>query len=133
MKSTNQQGILAAALLLAWGPLVSRSEAVDYLREIKPVLAERCQSCHGALKQKAGLRLDTAARLLAGGTDGAVVVAGKPDASRLLKRLTTDDMHERMPLDAAPLKPVPVSVISVPPKVEPEFGVIAVILGVAGT
>lgn len=111
MRSANQQGILATALLLAWSPLVSRSEVVDYLREIKPILAERCQSCHGALKQKAGLRLDTAARLLAGGTDGAVVVAGKPDASRLLERLTTNDVHERMPLDAAPLKPGQIAAI----------------------
>jgi mono/diheme cytochrome c family protein len=111
VRSANQLGILATALLLAWGPLVSRSEAVDYLREIKPVLAERCQSCHGALKQKAGLRLDTAARLIAGGTDGAVVVAGNPDASRLLARLTTDDVHQRMPLDAAPLKPEQIAAI----------------------
>jgi len=111
VRSANQQGILAAALLVAWSGLVSRIEAVDYLLEIKPVLAERCQSCHGGLKQKAGLRLDTAARLLAGGTDGAVVVAGKPDQSRLLERLTTDDIHERMPLDAAPLKPEQIAAI----------------------
>ena len=34
---------------------------VDYAREVKPLLKERCYSCHGALKQKAGLRLDTVA------------------------------------------------------------------------
>ncbi len=111
MRSANQQGIFAAALVLASSGFVSWSEAVDYLREIKPVLAERCQSCHGALKQKAGLRLDTAASLIDGGTDGAVVVPGKPDESRLLDRLTTEDVHERMPLDAAPLKPEQIAAI----------------------
>ena len=96
---------------MASSGFVSPSEAVDYLREIKPVLAERCQSCHGALKQKAGLRLDTAASLIDGGTDGAVVVPGKPDESRLLDRLTTEDVHKRMPLDAAPLKPEQIAAI----------------------
>jgi mono/diheme cytochrome c family protein len=85
--------------------------AADYLRDIKPVLKERCQSCHGALKQQAGLRLDTAARLLAGGKEGPVVAAGKPEESRLLSRLTTSDVHERMPLDAAPLKPEQIAAI----------------------
>lgn len=101
------RAILAAVALSAC-PLRA---AVDYLGEIKPVLKERCQSCHGALKQRAGLRLDTAARLRAGGKEGPVVVAGKPDESRLLSRLTTSDVHERMPLDAAPLKPGQIAAI----------------------
>src|SRR5262249_5888289 len=37
--------------------------AVDYSRDVKPILAKRCVACHGVLKQKAGLRLDTAARV----------------------------------------------------------------------
>ncbi|MDG2125941.1 MAG: DUF1549 domain-containing protein [Verrucomicrobiales bacterium] len=63
-------------------------EASDYLAEIKPVLRERCYSCHGALKQKADLRLDTAAGLLGSG----VVESGE-----LLRRLTHGDLEERMP------------------------------------
>ena len=35
---------------------------VDYARDVKPILVRRCVACHGALKQKAKLRLDTAAR-----------------------------------------------------------------------
>jgi mono/diheme cytochrome c family protein len=110
-RSANPRAILATAVLWAWSGLLSKGGAVDYLHEIKPVLAERCQSCHGALKQKGGLRLDTAARLLEGGADGAIVIAGKPDASRLLERLTTEDPHQRMPLEAAPLKPEQIDAI----------------------
>lgn len=83
---------------------VAGYESADYLREIKPVLQARCYACHGALKQQAGLRLDTAERLRAGGKNGLVVVPGKPEESRLLARLNSGDPHERMPLDAAPLK-----------------------------
>lgn len=106
-----QQGRLSATLLLAWVATLYPARAVDYLRDIKPVLKERCQSCHGALKQQAGLRLDTAARLLIGGKEGAVVVPGKPEESRLIVRLTTSDVHERMPLEAAPLQPQQIAAI----------------------
>lgn len=75
------------------------------------MLRERCQSCHGALKQQAGLRVDTAARLLAVGKAGPVVVPGKPAESRLLERLTATDEHERMPLEAAPLQPGEIAAI----------------------
>jgi mono/diheme cytochrome c family protein len=47
---------------------------VDYARDVKPVFAHRCTACHGALKQRAGLRVDAAALLLKGGVHGAVVV-----------------------------------------------------------
>jgi hypothetical protein len=84
--------------------MASPAPGIDYLREIKPVLRERCQSCHGALKQQAGLRLDTAERLLAGGKNGPVVVPGRPEESPLLARLLSADEAERMPFEAAPLK-----------------------------
>ena len=38
---------------------VLRVEAVDYSSQIKPLLKQKCYACHGGLKQKAGLRLDT--------------------------------------------------------------------------
>ncbi len=64
--------------------------AVDYEKEIKPLLKERCYACHGALKQKADLRLDTVAAMRHGGDDG--------DATKLLiERVTSTDKHDRMP------------------------------------
>jgi hypothetical protein len=64
--------------------------AVDYEKEIKPLLKERCYACHGALKQKADLRLDTVVAMKRGGDDG--------DATKLLiERVTTTDKADRMP------------------------------------
>ncbi len=77
---------LAFAALPAW--------AVDYEREIKPLLKERCYACHGALKQKADLRLDTAAAMRKGGDNGDIL-AGDP--ALLLERVTTADKDDRMP------------------------------------
>ena len=52
---------------------------------VRPILVERCQSCHGEAKAKGGLRLDTRDGLMLGGGSGPVVVAGKPAESPLVE------------------------------------------------
>ena len=50
--------------------LPARAEdTVDYLRQVKPILTQRCYACHGALKQKGGLRLDTGEAIRRGSKD----------------------------------------------------------------
>lgn len=90
--------IAATAFLLATDSLpVVAADPVDYAKQIKPILAARCFRCHGASKEEGRLRLDTAAALRVGGENGAAIVAGKSDASLLLKRVRTSDDSERMP------------------------------------
>ena len=67
--------------------------APDYLTAVKPLFASRCFDCHGALKQKAKLRVDTAAAMIA----AEVVIPGKPDESLLIELISTPDVDERMP------------------------------------
>lgn len=80
-------------------------DAVDYARTIKPVLKARCFACHGALKQQAGLRLDSVALIAKGGESGLIVTPGDSAASPLLKRVSATDDAERMPPEGEPLKP----------------------------
>ena len=93
MKSPISGGFIALALLCS-DPL--RAE-VDYVKNIKPLLHARCYSCHGGLKQKADLRLDTVSAMLKGGKDGPVIERGKPVKSLLIERITSTDLDERMP------------------------------------
>ena len=69
----------------------------DYFQNIKPLFAEKCNSCHGALKQNAGLRLDAGSLILNGGTNGPVVEPGNVDESLILERVTDSDSEHRMP------------------------------------
>ena len=71
--------------------------AGDYEAVLKPLLRERCVSCHGALQQKAGLRLDTVAGMLRGGKHGPVLVVGKAEQSVMVLRTSSADADERMP------------------------------------
>ncbi|MFM7150642.1 MAG: c-type cytochrome domain-containing protein, partial [Gemmataceae bacterium] len=54
-------------------------------KHIRPLLVEKCQSCHGEKKAKGGLRLDSRAAMVKGGDSGPVVVPGKPDESLLIQ------------------------------------------------
>ncbi len=93
--------LLTLALLLT--PTGVGAAEVDYGRDVKPVLAKYCVSCHGPDKQRGGLRLDTAAAARAGGDGGAGLVAGKGSASRLVQALAgTDDLPRMPPKDPRP-------------------------------
>src|SRR5579884_2069128 len=65
--------------------------AVEFFeKHVRPVLATKCQSCHGPKRQQGGLRLDSRAALLKGSENGAVVKPGQPDKSLLVKAIRYD-------------------------------------------
>jgi hypothetical protein len=72
---------------------------VDYEKQIRPLLATKCASCHGALKQQAGLRLDAGQLIVKGGNGGPVVKIGKSGESTLIERVMEGDGAARMPPD----------------------------------
>ena len=78
-----------------------------YVQHINPIFDANCVSCHGARKEKGGLRLDSYGQLMEGGNSGAVIIAGKPDRSLLLQRVTLPPDHKKfMPAGGKPpLKP----------------------------
>ena len=89
-------------LVYALAPAADGAE-VDYVRDIKPILAKNCYECHGAATQKAKLRLDTAAAALKGGTSGPAVTPAKSDDSLLIEAVTGAEGVTRMPLKRPPL------------------------------
>ena len=85
--------------------------AVDFGREIRPLLQERCIECHGEKKQKGELRLDAKVHAFKGGHDGPAILAGNAEASPLFQRLTSTDEDEKMPPKGDPLTPSQISLI----------------------
>lgn len=65
---------------------------------IRPLLVDHCQKCHGSLKQKADLRLDSRASILKGGESGPAAVPGNPDKSLLIMAVRHVDDVPRMPV-----------------------------------
>jgi mono/diheme cytochrome c family protein len=97
-------------LPLLAGP-VGAAEPVDYLRDVKPILTKNCYACHGAEKQRSGLRLDTAASLLRGGNAGPAVVPGKSADSLVVKAVTGSGDVKAMPPKEPRLTPAQVAAL----------------------
>ena len=95
--------LLAIARLATFLTAALDGPAIDYARDVKPILTKQCASCHGATKPRAGLRLDTAAAALKGNKRGPAVVPGKPDDSPLIATVRGESGGERMPLNRPPL------------------------------
>jgi hypothetical protein len=74
--------------------------AVDFNREVRPILSDRCYACHGpdGAQREAGLRLDTFEGATSTLKSGArAIVPGKPEESEVFKRIHTSDPDDLMP------------------------------------
>src|ERR1700709_855402 len=70
---------------------------VDFEKDVQPILAQKCYSCHGDEAQQSGLRLDKRQNALRGGDYGPVINVGNSAESKLIKRLVNGDGGLQMP------------------------------------
>ena len=73
---------------------------VDFNRDIRTILSNKCFNCHGPdeNERQASLRLDTQAGAWAQTeSDAFPVVPGKPQSSELIRRIISTDSDEKMP------------------------------------
>src|SRR3954454_6830664 len=91
---------ICVAVALAVVAPASAEQPIDFNREIRPILSNKCYACHGPDdgKREAGLRFDDPQIATHELDDGAIaIVAGKPNDSELIRRITSTDPEERMP------------------------------------
>src|SRR5690606_11902238 len=92
-----------ALAVIAWVMLPPPAAATGtadlefFEKKVRPILVERCYECHGADKQKGGLRLDHRAGVQQGGDSGPAITPGEPEKSRLARALSWDDPDLQMP------------------------------------
>ncbi len=100
---------LSATLLFAvWSPLV-RGQAIDFTRDIEPVL-RTCHGCHGERQQMAGLRLDHPQPAMSGSYSGPVIKPGDSANSKLIQ-MVSGAAKIRMPPAGPGLKPEQVALL----------------------
>jgi hypothetical protein len=91
---------IPVVLALALIPAVVAEQPVEFNRDVRPILSNKCLACHGPddLQRQAGLRLDEASIATAELESGSIaIVPGDPDASELIIRITHEDESQRMP------------------------------------
>ncbi len=98
MEIQNTGGLLAI-IFAASASLFAAEEPIDFNRDIRPLLSNRCVACHGPDEEerKADLRLDTFEGATADLGGYAALEPGDLKASELLYRITTEDRTEVMP------------------------------------
>jgi hypothetical protein len=106
-------GLMIGGVLALAGALALRAQtpaapapsprAVDFVRDIRPILEKHCFECHGAAKARGQLRLHTTTLLRKGGASGTPIEPGRADQSLLYRRVMGLDADDQMPLDRDPL------------------------------
>src|SRR5688572_19063588 len=94
------QRLMIIGLALCLWQSTTAAEKIDFNHQIKPLLSDRCFTCHGPdeKSRKAKLRLDTQEGAF--GTSKAkapIIKKGAPDQSELFQRLISHDEEEKMP------------------------------------
>ncbi|WP_130275411.1 DUF1549 domain-containing protein [Cecembia calidifontis] len=96
------------------GGALTPSSELKLIGEIRAILAHNCYKCHSGAKIEGDLRLDTKEFALKGGKSGAVIVAGSPQKSELIRRIKLPQNHkEVMPSKGNPLSKEEVALLSI--------------------
>src|SRR5437870_6039117 len=83
-----------------WSAAAGSSAAIEFNRDIRPIISENCFACHGAdsAARKAGLRLDRFEDATAPRKDAEpAIIPGKAEASLLVQRINAKDPDDIMP------------------------------------
>ena len=95
--------------------MTASAEDVKFQRDVRPILSDACFQCHGAdeSNRQANLRLDRRAGLFSKRDGRTIVVPGQPQASELIRRITSTDLESRMPPHDAerPLRPREIQIL----------------------
>lgn len=94
-------GLPATLLAIAQLPACAAEEPKSlelFEKQVRPLLAGRCFSCHGPAQQFSSLRVDSREALLKGGNRGPAVIPGDATLSLLAKAIRHDGL--KMPVGA---------------------------------
>jgi len=94
-------GCLLAAARLGGATAADDAAAVDFTRDVAPLLVRRCLECHSGESPEAALALTDEASLRRGGESGAAFEPGDSQASLLWQRVAADEMPPKHPLPDA--------------------------------
>ena len=87
------------------------AHAVDFAKEIKPILETSCVKCHGRGKDKGGFKMDQRESFLQGGDSGPAVVVGMSAESLLIELVMGFDPDSVMPQKGSRLKPEQIALL----------------------
>jgi hypothetical protein len=106
LKKVNKKLLVPLALILVVGIFIfsTDNKKIDFSAQVKPILNQKCISCHGGVKQEAGFSLLFRPEALGNTESGKpAIIPGDPSGSEMIRRLHEKDPDERMPYKKEPL------------------------------
>ncbi|MBS1857066.1 MAG: PSD1 domain-containing protein [Acidobacteria bacterium] len=99
---------LYAGVLLTTAAVCGAAAPVNFERDVRPILSDRCFTCHGPdeATRMVGLRLDTEQGAKAARGPRTPVIPGNPDASEMIRRVSAEQPARRMPPPYSGRKPL---------------------------
>src|SRR5689334_17427069 len=92
--------LVPACLLWLPGPVAVPAQTVEFNRDIRPILSDKCFTCHGpdAANRKTKMRFDIeSGAMITLGNGGHAIVPGDPGKSEMIRRITSENKAIRMP------------------------------------
>ncbi len=78
----------------------SKDSTIEFVSDVRPILAAHCLDCHGAEKHSGGLRLDSREGAARGGDSGKRLLGGSLESNEIYARVSSSDRAYRMPKNA---------------------------------
>src|SRR5436309_3382756 len=104
------RGVAIAVLVVTLFAQAQTPPRVGYSRQVHPILAARCLTCHSEEKRSGGLALASIDSVLQGGRSGAAIKPGNAEQSLLMRRIT-GQVQPQMPFGKTPLTPTEIATI----------------------
>jgi len=98
--------VFAYSFITAFGA-AQANDTIQFIRDVRPILSEKCFTCHGpdSAKRQEDLRFDTKEGLFGKTESGfPLIVPRDAEESEIYYRITEDDLDERMPPEDSQLK-----------------------------
>ncbi len=91
--------LITIALCLVISIQFSYADKLQFDKDIRPILSDKCYACHGPdpATRQADLRLDTKEGAFSEPSGYPIIVPGKPEESELVLRITHENIDRRMP------------------------------------
>ncbi|MFC4990630.1 c-type cytochrome domain-containing protein [Rubritalea tangerina] len=90
--------ILSSTLILS-SLTLTHADTISFNRDVRPIFINKCTKCHGGAKADGDLSLIYREEVLGKGKSGkTIIVPGHPEKSELYRRIITDDIDDKMPL-----------------------------------
>ena len=85
---------------------------IDFNRDVRPILNNKCIACHGGVKESGGLSFILREQAIKKIKSGKfAIIPGDADHSEIMARITSDDPEFRMPMDKEPLSKAEIKII----------------------